>query len=78
MKLYFDPSVDSVRDVIDQCRETDVWTGSGTNENGEDILIDVTDTFVVVTTFQNNHWIRVNTYYIDGTVDETFDGKWEE
>lgn len=32
---------------------------------------------VVVNTEQSNGFVRVNTYWIDGTIEENFDGKWK-
>lgn len=50
----------------------------GTNENGETVHISIFHEHIVVSTMQKNGWVRVNTYYKDGTSEETFDGKWEE
>lgn len=77
MNIQFDPAADSVQDIIDRCRETGVWFGTGTNERGEDISIEVTDEYVDIMTFQHNHWIRVNEYYVDGSTCEMFEGRWE-
>ena len=33
---------------------------------------------VTVRTYQTNKWIRENTFWRDGTTEETFDGRWEE
>lgn len=48
------------------------------NENGETIIIekDKTETnepYFVLTTIQENNWCRINEYYEDGTVTETFE-----
>ena len=48
----------------------------GKNEDGEQMLISIYPDKIIVTVFQNNHWVRVSTYYRDGESDETFDGKW--
>lgn len=48
----------------------------GTNENGEDINISIFHEKIVVSTMQENGWNRINTYWRDGTREETFDGKW--
>lgn len=49
----------------------------GTNENGENVIIeerfeDETHAYVL-TTLQRNDWRRINTYYSDGTSDETYE-----
>lgn len=45
----------------------------GTNENGERVHISIFPDKIVVATFQANDWIRKNTYYQDGSSDETFE-----
>lgn len=49
----------------------------GENENGESIVIEAgrneVGEFYEVTTVQNNNWLRINTYYKDGTVEERYD-----
>ena len=49
----------------------------GTNEDGEDIHISIYHDRIVVSTMQENGWNRINTYWRDGTREETFDGKWK-
>lgn len=45
---------------------------TGENEAGERQIIKVTHDEVIVETYQLNNWIRVNTFYRDGSRDETF------
>lgn len=47
----------------------------GENQNGEGIFVSVFKDRIVVKTEQSNGFIRVNTYWTDGTIEETFDGK---
>lgn len=49
----------------------------GENQNGEDIAVSVLRDRVVVNTEQSNGFVRVNTYWTDGTIEEIFDGKWK-
>lgn len=49
----------------------------GENQNGESIVVSVFRDRVVVNTEQSNGFVRVNTYWIDGTIEEIFDGKWK-
>ena len=49
----------------------------GTNDDGEEVFISIYHERIVVSTMQSNGWNRVNTYYRDGSRDETFDGKWK-
>ena len=51
-------------------------SGTGVNEDNEEILVQVDSTSVAITTFQFNGWTRVNVYYEDGTSEEYYDGKW--
>ena len=46
------------------------------NENGENVIIEIGyvegEMIFTVTTAQTNGWLRVNTYWPDGTVEETY------
>lgn len=44
----------------------------GENENGEFVTTSIYNDRVVWETSQANGWVRTNTAYRDGTVDETF------
>ena len=51
---------------------------SAKNENGELVIIEERkDTdgnpYYKLTTVQNNNWCRINCYYADGTIDETYE-----
>lgn len=48
----------------------------GRTEDNEDMHISINKDNITTTVFQNNHWIRRNVYYRDGTSEELFDGKW--
>lgn len=55
------------------------YTGihSGTNSDGETVLVSISPTLMTLTTFQGNGWVRVNWYDANGLpAGETFDGKW--
>lgn len=69
----------NINDVI---RITELYGDSessffGENQNGERIMVSVFRDRVVVNTEQSNGFVRVNTYWIDGTIEENFDGKWK-
>lgn len=73
--ITFDPSDwAGIHQLMEQYGDT-ATPFSGTNEDGEGILISITHESVHVTTFQHNRWIRENTYWSDYTVEETFSGK---
>ena len=50
---------------------------TGINEDGETVIIEQGwdsggEHFYRLTTVQENNWLRINEYYADGTVTETF------
>lgn len=68
-------------DLEGMCRIMDAHGGSecpfsGRNENGEDVCLSVFHDRITVRTHQRNGWARLNTYWRDGTREETFDGRW--
>lgn len=70
---YFDISYDS---LLDKHKEYG-FPVTGVNNEGEMLVFGVTksddgDLLFRVTTFQKNNWARINTYWPDGTVEETF------
>ena len=46
----------------------------GINEDGEKIIVEWSNEYGAyrVTTMQHNDWLRINHYYEDGTVEETY------
>ena len=65
-------------DLKGMCRLMDKYGESGTmfpgeNENRERVHISIFHDKIVVSTFQTNDWIRKNTYYRDGSCDETYE-----
>ena len=53
---------------------------SGINENGENVLVSIDkERGIVVRCFQQNGWVRVNTYDKDGLqIAEAYEGRWKE
>lgn len=45
----------------------------GTNEYGENTLIEIASDCIKITTLQDNGWMRDNYYYPDGTVEEVYE-----
>ena len=47
------------------------------NENGECVMLEKGHNgnlkYYQLSTFQNNDWIRINRYYEDGSIDETYE-----
>ena len=51
----------------------------GKNEDGEMVMMAIYTDKIIVTTYQNNHWIRKDYYDSEGFYEaEMYDGKWEE
>lgn len=51
---------------------------SGTNQDGEKILLEISPDNIKYTCFQANGWVRINWYGATGQPEgETFDGKWK-
>lgn len=74
--ITFDPmDFESIKKIMDEHGDSNMMY-PGINANGEETWISPYVNRVVVTTFQENGWTRVNTYWRDGTREETFDGKW--
>ena len=45
----------------------------GTNEDGEKVIVTIDDKSACTRTLQFNGYIRTNTYYPDGTSEETYE-----
>lgn len=43
------------------------------NDNNENIILEVTDEYLKISTLQNNGWVRVNLYYKDHTSEEYYE-----
>lgn len=58
-----------------------VGTGlySGKNEDGQQLAIVVNEGGMEISTYQKNHWVRVNYFNEDGFADgESFNGRWKD
>ena len=43
------------------------------NENGEVVIIEITNNYLKTSTSQNNGWLRINIYHKDKTVEEIYE-----
>lgn len=68
--------LDNLRDIMDDYGDVPHMLDAISND-GEEQNISIGKDCIIVTTFQNNGWARVNTYYYDGTVEEYYDGRWK-
>lgn len=46
---------------------------SSKNADGETVLVSISKEKISVRTYQDNGWMRINTYWRDGSFDETYD-----
>lgn len=77
MKMKFDPSdLDGMRKLMDELGDSTTMF-RGENADEEETCLSIYPDRVVCTTYQNNGWVRQNTYWRDGTREETFDGRWK-
>lgn len=63
-------------DYLDLTKECENFPVVGTNEYGENVMIeryDGDEPYFKVTTFQSNEWIRINYFYKSGNVDEIYE-----
>lgn len=49
----------------------------GNNESEELVMVSINKDCIVTSTFQKNRWVRKNIYWRDGTIEETFEGRWD-
>ena len=69
--------LDNMREVMEKYHDTETML-VGENTDGEMTLTSIFEDYIVLVTYQNNYWVRKNIFHWDGTVEELFDGKWEE
>lgn len=67
---------DQVAELIEEYGKKG-YTGAGENDDGEEITVSICKDRVSVTTFQKNGWIREAVYYMDGSSEEIFHGRWK-
>lgn len=49
----------------------------GTNAYSERVTVSIYPDKIICVTYQHNGWVRKNTFYNDGSREETFDGRWK-
>ena len=75
-QIFIDFSdIDQLRELMEEYGDSEQMF-FGKNEEDEDQQISINPDHIVVDTLQSNHWLRRNIYWDDGTVEETFEGKW--
>lgn len=70
--IKFNPDdLKGIRKIIAKYGKKGLLT-TGENQYGENIMLSVCEDNVTTETLQSNGWIQVNTYWKDGTVEETY------
>ena len=71
-RIEIDPeNLDGLRDLMDKYGDsTQMYFGE--SSEGEAVTISINPDHIVKETLQNNGWTRVNTYWYDGTQEETY------
>ncbi len=78
LNFVFNPSdYESMIELMDEKGDSGTMF-NGSNENMEDTTISISHDKINCVTFQNNGRVRRNTYWRDGTREETFDGRWDK
>lgn len=66
-----------MRKLMDRHAEFDTMLFSK-NQNEETMHISIFEDRIICVVYQHNHWIRKMVYWRDGTVEELYEGKWED
>jgi hypothetical protein len=53
--------------------KTEVGLYTSTNENNEQIIVEITNEYLKTSVFQGNGWIRINIYHKDHTTEELYE-----
>lgn len=69
--------LDQLREVMDEHGDISQMVFGKNPDTGEDQTIHISHENIILETNQNNGWVRVNTYWYDGTEEETFKGRWK-
>ena len=64
--------LDHLCELMDEYGDSE-FPFSGENENGETILISIFPDKIVLETFQDNGWTRINHYHRDGMIEELYE-----
>lgn len=74
----FDPTdLSAMRKLMDRHGDSNKLF-VGMNTEAERTTISIFREKIICMTYQHNGWVRKNTYWRDGTREETFDGRWKE
>lgn len=75
-KVHIDfKNIEEVRHILDNYKDR---VGMGHNEEDETQYIYVCEDYILVRTYQKNHWIRENSYWYNGGIEESYEGRWSD
>ena len=65
----------NIKTLINDWKNNKIESGlySSVDENNDNIIIEVTNDYLKISTLQRNNWTRVNYYYKDGTTEELYE-----
>lgn len=65
----------NIKDLINDWKNEKIELGLYTtkDENNTNVIIEITNDYIKISTPQNNGWTRVNYYYKDNTAEETYE-----
>lgn len=73
----FIDNIETRRKVIEIYKDIDT-AFTGNNEHKETVELHVTPTGMMIRTYQNNGWVRVNYYNVSGVAEcESYEGRWK-
>ena len=72
-QIHFDPTNQEAMNALMDEHGKSKTMYPGTNEHGESVYISIFEDKIVTMTSQSNSWMRKNTYYRDGSREETFE-----
>ena len=53
--------------------KTELGLYTSTNENNEQVIVEITNKYLKTSVFQGNGWIRINIYHKDHTTEELYE-----
>lgn len=76
-QIFIDFSdIDQLREIMDEHGDIGQMVFGKNPDTGEDQTIHISHGNIILETNQSNGWVRKNTYWYDGDVEETFVGRW--
>lgn len=77
IEIVFDPlDLDEMRDLMAKHGDRK-FPFCGLNGDQEEVEISIFHEKIVIRTYQSNGWVRISTYWPDGSYEDIFNGKWQ-